>query len=72
MLEPAQRSALTGLIGFGIGAFLGLVFDAVVNPYITEVNITFNSPNDIVKLKGYSAYYHQRDKNIEDSYNELK
>ena len=58
----------------GIGALVGALFgwvisEAIPNDYIT---IQFNTPYDVTKLKDYSAYYFQYNKDIEDKYAELE
>lgn len=58
------------LIGWGVGALIGLVIGSVTP---TEfITIKFNSPNDILKLKNYSAYYFNYRKSLEESYVELE
>ena len=72
MLSPFERGGITGLIGLGIGAFVGIIIGEIVEEPFIDMTITFNSANDILKLKEYSAYYFQQDKSVEEKYVEIK
>ena len=72
MLDDFERAAVAGLIGIGVGALVGLIIGEIAEPFYSEFTITFNSPNDILKLKEYSAYYYQQDKTLEEQYIEVK
>ncbi len=71
-LDNFQYGALCGLVGIGVGALVGLIIGEIAEPYYTDFTITFNSPNDILKLREYSAYYFKPDNKIEDLYKEIK
>ena len=60
---------ITTLTGVGIGVLLGWLIGETMPPDF--VNIRFNTPYDVTKLKDYSAYYFQYNKAIEDKYVEL-
>jgi hypothetical protein len=60
---------VTGAIGAGTGFLIGWLIGELMPPDF--VNIRFNTPYDVTKLKDYSAYYFQYNKAIEDKYVEL-
>ena len=61
---------ITSLTGAGIGALLGWLIGESMPPDF--INIRFNTPYDVTKLKDYSAYYFQYDKFLEEKYVELE
>ena len=44
MLSPVERGGMTGLIGLGIGAFVGIIIGEIVEESFIDMTITFNSP----------------------------
>ena len=60
---------ITGGIGLATGALIGWLIGESLPPDF--VNIRFNTPYDITKLKDYSAFYFHYNKAIEDNYVEL-
>jgi len=61
---------VTGGIGAIVGGLLGWLIGESLPPDI--VNIRFNTPYDVTKLKDYSAYYFQYNKTLEEKYVELE
>jgi len=61
---------ITTLIGAGVGALFGWIIGETLPPDI--INVRFNSPSDVVKLKDYSAYYFQYDQLLEEKYVEIE
>ena len=61
---------ITGGIGAIVGGLLGWLIGESLPPDI--VNIRFNTPDDVIKLKDYSAYYFQYNKALEEKYVELE
>ncbi len=61
---------ITTLIGAGVGALFGWVIGETLPPDI--INVRFNSPYDVIKLKDYSAYYFQYDQLLEEKYVEIE
>ena len=69
-LPKESKWLITGAIGAGVGFLLGWLIGESLPPDI--LTVTFNSPNDILKLKEHSAYYYQRNTSIEEQYIEVK
>ena len=61
---------ISGLVGAGIGAFVGyIIYTAVPKDFIS---IKINSTNDLINLKDYAPYYFNYRKSLEESYMELE
>ncbi|MBE0571504.1 MAG: hypothetical protein IH618_08170 [Ignavibacteriaceae bacterium] len=69
-LQKETKWTIFGAFGAVTGFLLGWLIGESVPPDL--VNIRFNTPNDVVKLKDYSAYYFQYNKTLEEGYLELK
>ena len=68
--DKEVKWVVTGGIGALVGGLLGwLIGESLPLDYI---NIKINSPNDVAKLKDYSAYYFQHDESVEKNYVELE
>jgi len=65
-LPKESKWLITGAIGAGVGFLLGWLIGESLPPNI--LTITFNSPNDILKLKEHSAYYYQKNPSFEEQY----
>ena len=61
---------VTGGIGAAVGGLLGWLIGETLPPDF--VNIRFNTPDDVTKLKDYAAYYFQYDKSLEEKYVEVE
>jgi hypothetical protein len=61
---------VTGAIGAGAGFLIGWLIGESMPPDF--VNIRFNTPYDVTKLKDYSAYYFQYNEALENQYKEIE
>ena len=68
--DKEVKWVVTGGIGALVGGLLGWLIGESLPP--DYINIKINSPNDVTKLKDYSAYYFQYDKTLEEKYVELE
>jgi hypothetical protein len=61
---------ISSLVGAVIGVFVGYIINTTAP--MEFITIRFNSPNDILKLKGYTPYYFNYRRSLEESYMELE
>ena len=61
---------ISGLVGAGIGAFVGYIINTAVPKDFISIKI--NSTKDLINLKDYAPYYFNYRKSLEESYMELE
>ena len=67
--DKEVKWAVSGAIGALVGTLLGwLIGESIPNDYLT---IRFNTPDDVIKLKGYAAYDFQYNKSSKEEYDEV-